>query len=382
MSFAEGEFPVEAPKRKERHDDVLYTVNGDRRYWSSRTNKWLCIHKRVRQQCKQCHGTSICSHGFRKANCRACGGSEICCHGKFKRLCKQCKGTALCIHGTIRSICIPCDGGAICEHRKIRSRCRLCHGGSICVHHKRRSQCCICEGGEMCVHKKLRYQCLACGGKKMCHHGKQRDSCKECSSRRLCILCKSTFATGPLKPHCAPCFYHLNPDVPQAKRFLTKQKYLRKHLIDEVRHPFISDVSVNGGCSRRKPDFAFECLTHSVILENDEYQHRYTGCEEKRVMELFQDLGNRPMIMLRFNPDGYRDIRNIRVSGCFERNKRGTLDINEQEWTRRWIVLKDRLLYSIQNIPSKEVTIEYLFYNENTQDESKEEEEKEDTEMD
>ena len=42
-----------------------------------------------------------------------------------------------------------------------------------------------------------------------------------------------------------------------------------------------------------------------IIIELDEDQHKYTSCDEKRMMELFQDLGNRQLVLIRINPDKY-----------------------------------------------------------------------------
>ena len=44
-----------------------------------------------------------------------------------------------------------------------------------------------------------------------------------------------------------------------------------------------------------------------IIVEIDEYQHENItySCENKRIMEISQDLGHRPIIFIRFNPDEY-----------------------------------------------------------------------------
>jgi hypothetical protein len=44
-------------------------------------------------------------------------------------------------------------------------------------------------------------------------------------------------------------------------------------------------------------------------IEIDENQHvAYDcSCENKRIMELSQDVGHRPIVFIRFNPDGYKD---------------------------------------------------------------------------
>ena len=48
------------------------------------------------------------------------------------------------------------------------------------------------------------------------------------------------------------------------------------------------------------------------IVEIDENQHiEYDcSCENKRIMELSQDVGHRPIIFIRFNPDDYLNYEN------------------------------------------------------------------------
>ena len=60
------------------------------------------------------------------------------------------------------------------------------------------------------------------------------------------------------------------------------------------------DKRIEGGCSRYIPDIFIECLTHSVIIEVDENQHDTYDCtcENRRMMQLFEDLGSLPLILI------------------------------------------------------------------------------------
>jgi len=111
-------------------------------------------------------------------------------------------------------------------------------------------------------------------------------------------------------------------------------------------------------CSNRRPDVRIECLTHTVIVECDENQHKNYNCENKRMMELFQDLGDRPLVMIRFNPDKYDNIES-----CFKFTKTGWLSLNKKEWNRRINTLKQKIREYCHSIPSKEMTVKQLFYN-------------------
>lgn len=43
-------------------------------------------------------------------------------------------------------------------------------------------------------------------------------------------------------------------------------------------------------------------------------------------MEIFQDLGNRPLVVIRFNPDKYD-----KINSCFKLTKAGWLSLNKKE---------------------------------------------------
>jgi hypothetical protein len=66
-------------------------------------------HGKIRSQCKDCGGSSICEHGKIRSQCKDCGGSSICEHGKIRSQCKDCGGSSICEHGKIRSTCKDCD---------------------------------------------------------------------------------------------------------------------------------------------------------------------------------------------------------------------------------------------------------------------------------
>jgi hypothetical protein len=83
-------------------------------------------------------------------------------------------------------------------------------------------------------------------------------------------------------------------------------------------------------------------------------------------MLIFQDLGNRPIIFLRFNPDKYKDENGNTVKSCFTYHKTtGVCMIdnkNKDMWKNRLETLKNAVEKNINTIPTKEVTIEQLFY--------------------
>jgi hypothetical protein len=104
-----------------------------------------------------------------------------------------------------------------------------------------------------------------------------------------------------------------------------------------------------------------ECLTHTVLVECDEDQHRDYACENKRMMQLFQDLGSRPLVVIRFNPDAYA-IEGGRIEGCFKHTQSGSWRVQRKEWKKRIKRLVKVMTRHLSTVPTKELTIEHLFY--------------------
>jgi len=73
------------------------------------------------------------------------------------------------------------------------------------------------------------------------------------------------------------------------------------------------------GCSKKRPDIYFDLLTHCVIVEIDEHQHKsYEDiCECARLNEIVNGIGGQPVIIIRYNPDIVKNkntIYNVSVS--------------------------------------------------------------------
>ena len=99
-----------------------------------------------------------------------------------------------------------------------------------------------------------------------------------------------------------------------------------------------------------KPDFLWDGVTHIVILEVDESQHRNPNyqCEKLRMRALAEDL-KRPIIFVRFNPDSYKVDNKPQQAG----------------YAQRYKDLKKWLMYSFEATNVKGVIdVIYLYYNE------------------
>ena len=300
-----------------------------------------------------------------KSACKECGGGSVCEHGRMKSACKECGGGSVCEHGRMKSACKECGGGQICEHGRIKTRCKDCGGGSICEHGRIKSRCKDCGGSQICEHGRIKSICKDCGGGSICEHGRQKPTCPHCSPQNACTTCRYQFVkkTSRFHPQCARCYYVTHPGVKMARNFKTKEIHFTQALMEQFPDlDMIFDKQVSDGCSRRRPDVVIELFTHVVIVECDETQHRGYSCENKRTMELFQDFGDRPIVFIRFNPDSYRDDSGTRVGGCFTLDEKGSLGVCEEEWERRVDSLVSTIQHWLGNVPTKEVTEEFLFY--------------------
>ncbi len=281
------------------------------------SEKNLCIHGILKTDCiKKCARSGYCYHNKQKNLCKnGCGGSGICDHGRRRDRCKECKGVGICEHGRLKASCKDCMGSSYCEHKKRKQHCKICMGSSRCEHGKFKHICYDCGGKDICIHKKQKAECRECGGNAFCEHigdkglTKRKVNCHICSPHLMCKHCKYSIPSK-FGDYCAACYWHLNPHETKTKlngKELSWRQELVKFFDNEEKNDveIIFDKKIEGGCSRRRPDAFIDRLTHSIVLECDEYGHRGYDeiCENKRIMEIFEDLGSRPIVFLRFNPD-------------------------------------------------------------------------------
>ncbi len=363
----------------------------------------ICEHGKLKTHCKECGGSQICEHRKRKTQCKECGGSQICEHGKFKMYCKECGGNAFCEHGKIKTQCKECGGSAFCEHGKQKYYCKECGGSQICEHRKRKTQCkeCggsqICEhgkfkrhckecgGSQICEHGKFKIQCKECGGSQICEHGKFKTHCKECGGSQICEhgkfkqlcrdcdgskLCKSSWCEtkGNLKynSYCLSCCVNLFPEIEVSRNYKTKEKAVAEKILEFFPNfTWYMDKRIEDGCSKRRPDFLLDMGTHIIIIEVDENQHTEydCSCENKRLMEISQDLSHRPIVFIRFNPDGYVNHNGTKIKSCWKLTKLGVMTLqNKKEWVERIQTLIEQIQYWIDNPTTKTIEIIQLFY--------------------
>lgn len=277
----------------------------------------------------------------------------------------------LCEHSVRRERCKECGGSSICEHSNLRIECKECGGSQICEHDRRKDKCKDCGGSQLCEHGRLKDMCKECGGSQICEHSKRKDRCKECGGSSLCKnqWCE-TGKQSKYEGYCMPCFVNNpdNRDKPVMRNYKTKER----EVVDSIRKVYpdftwVADKKVADGCSRRRPDLLLDMGTHIVITEIDENKHDSYGCscETKRVMEISQDVGHRPIVFIRFNPDGYTSHTGKKTSSCWRLNKLGVMSIvktKQREWDERMNTLMLQIQYWTDNPPTKMIEIVQLYY--------------------
>jgi len=124
----------------------------------------------------------------------------------------------------------------------------------------------------------------------------------------------------------------------------------------------VNDKRVDGGCSKRRPDIFVDVLSHVVIVEVDENAHiAYDKtCENRRIMELSEDIAHRPLVFIRFNPDG-----NSTGPSCWGVNGDSVAVVKRKravEWQDRLATLSRTVGFWITTIPDRTVELIKLFY--------------------
>jgi hypothetical protein len=177
-------------------------------------------------------------------------------------------------------------------------------------------------------------------------------------------LC-STRATEKYDGYCLHCYMHLFPDKPVCRNYKTKEFSVVEYVKAKHPHPWIAD-KITGGCSRRRPDLLLDLIDQVIIVEIDENQHiEYDcSCENKRIMELSQDLAHRPIVFIRFNPDEY-EKDGTKVTSCWGTDQKGICVVKKSkkvEWEQRLHALGETIEYWLTHRTDKTVEVIQLFY--------------------
>lgn len=187
-------------------------------------------------------------------------------------------------------------------------------------------------------------KCIELGCSKQSTYGFENGPIEKCATHKLqgmvdvknkrCPTCEYVVTNGKT---CISCNGHVRRELVFRDMLLERGYVFETH-------------NKTTGCGRERPDFVFDCGTHAVVLEYDEYQHKHSGytkeCELIRMKNLYYALGFERCAFVRFNPDEYINENKV---------------INTCE-TERYDVLFDTLNESMCIPPSNNAEIVYLFY--------------------
>jgi len=173
--------------------------------------------------------------------------------------------------------------------------------------------------------------------------------------------------TKKYKGYCLNCFIHEFPNEKVARNYKTKETHITNYIKEYFNnYDLVCDKTIQNGCSKKRPDILLDLGFQVIIVEIDENQHKNydCSCENKRLMELSKDIGHRPIIFIRFNPDDYKD-GDKNITSCFGVNKLGICVVKknkEKELNERLINLKEQIEYWIENKTNKTIEIIQLYY--------------------
>jgi hypothetical protein len=203
--------------------------------------------------------------------------------------------------------------------------------------------------------------------KNTCEHNKILQLCRICDGSDLCIsgFC-DTMKNPKYENYCLRCFVYLFPDKPNTRNYKTKEKTVSDFIISSFNNlSWITDKKVQGGCSKRRPDLFLDLGFQTVIIEIDENQHTNydCSCENKRIMEISKDVGHRPIIFIRFNPDDYINKNNENIKSCWKLNNKGIIQIQNNRLEN----LKNQIEYwcKEENKTNKIIEVIQLYFDEN-----------------
>ncbi len=244
--------------------------------------------------------------------------------------------------------------------------------GSYCKHHKTEEMVDVFHRNKKCLEE-------GCNKQATFNYSNKKEV-SYCSTHKKYGMvdvknksCKNewcfTKANKKYDNYCCYCYINMFPDKPISRNYKTKERTVVDEILKEFPdYDWKLDKVIEGGCSRRRPDMLVDLGYQVIIIEIDENQHidYDCTCENKRIMELSQDLDHRPIIFIRFNPDDYKE-GDKNIPSCWILDKNNMLVIKktkQKEWDERMKSLKDQIKYWIdpENKTEKTLEIIQLFY--------------------
>jgi len=369
-------------------------------------NRKLCSCNRVRptfnfiglkpEYCGECKSDGMINVIDKRCVCGKLTSPIFNYAGLQGKYCSDCKLEGMV---DVRNPMCPCNNRANFNYPGLKAKfCGLCKlEGMEDITHPKCATCKITQANFNYKGLTPKY-CSNCKTEDMVDNYRKMCVCGNCQPTynlegqlpRYCIKCKTeemidvkhqmckthlcgTRVLEKYDGYCLRCFINLFPEKPVSKNYKTKEFAVVEFIKNEfVNYDLKSDKQVKDGCSKRRPDLLLDLGYQIIVIEIDENQHLDydCSCENKRLMELSQDLGHRPIVFIRFNPDEYMDKDSEKITSCWGYNKAGISTIKKtqkKEWYQRLENLKQQIQYWCcpENVSNKTIEIIQLYYNQN-----------------
>lgn len=229
-------------------------------------------------------------------------------------------------------------------------------------------------------------RCISCKDKRPLYNYETETKplyCRECSLPNMTDVrnpkckaewCDTFISNKQYEGYCANCYIHIFPEKSVSRNYKTKESSVVQYIKQEFPDiDIITDKRIQDGCSRRRPDIYIDLGYQIVIVEIDENQHidYNCSCENRRLMELSQDVGHRPIVFIRFNPDDYNTASKAekKITSCWKINSSGICCVKkskQKEWNARLQCLKNTIEYWMDSEHRTDKTVEVvqLYYDE------------------
>ena len=185
---------------------------------------------------------------------------------------------------------------------------------------------------------------------------------KKCKSDHCDIRANNKKYRG----YCSRCFFFTYPDEKLTRNYKTKENTIVDHIKQKFpEYDWVHDRKVLDGCSLKRPDLYCDFGNHILVVEVDENSHKGYNCEEKRMFTIINDLGMRPTIFVRINPDKYTDEKTNKViqSPFVIKKDTGKLEVkNQKELNLRLDSLCDTIKKYSEEKEYKIFNLEELFF--------------------
>jgi hypothetical protein len=152
--------------------------------------------------------------------------------------------------------------------------------------------------------------------------------------------------------YCYKCFVKNNPDSLIIRNYRIKEFAVLEYISSWYKGVIISDKTIQGGTSKRRPDILIQLENVNIICEINEYGHENYDKNDyfPRINDIYNDLNKKPLIYINFNPDKYINSENKELKSCWNSDFSGKAVIGSQNnWNKRLEVLKENIEYWITN---------------------------------